>query len=265
MSCRALIVDDDVSICEVLRDLADSLSHTCDIARDVQSARNFVNSQKNNYIILDLSIPMNLSRISDVSHGLEFIREIHNSETNATTPIIAMSGRSSRKQAFETHSLGAVSFVDKPFDIYELSKEIRKHLRQDLTEEIIADANSNTGSSEANFADSNHEMTIDSNGIKIGGVEVYKFSYNPRIMEIIQSLSCRQGNGYVRLRAKDMRDHGTENEIAKAIMNFRETVSGVLLESRHIRCGRDDIIRNRRGYFLQKNVRVIFLDSGSVE
>jgi DNA-binding response OmpR family regulator len=131
MSFRALIVDDDESICEVLRDLADSLGHTCDMARDVQSARGYINSQKYDYIILDLSIPMSLPRLSDPSHGLGFIRDIHTSSTNSTTPIIAMSGQSSRRQAFETYSLGAVSFVDKPFDNYEHCCPVKKvnHLK----------------------------------------------------------------------------------------------------------------------------------------
>jgi DNA-binding response OmpR family regulator len=263
---RALIVDDDESICEVLRDLADSLGHTSDMARDVQSARNFVNTLKYDYIILDLSIPMNLSRLSDVSHGLEFIREIHNSETNATTPIIAMSGQSSRRQAFETYSLGAVSFIDKPFDNYEVAKEIKRLVNQNSSEEANQpECRNSTDITQCNFCDAEREMIIDGNGIKICGVEVYRFSYNPRINDILQSLSRRQGNGYVRLKAKDMKSFGTENEISKAVKNFRDTVSGVLLKSRNMICGRDDIIGNQRGYFLRENVRVRFTDGGSVE
>jgi hypothetical protein len=149
---------------------------------------------------------------------------------------------------------------------YELAKEIRKLVNSNSSDGMPQSYGNNSDNTpQCNFCDSEREMIIDDNGIRICGIEVYRFSYNPRIKDILQSLSIRQGNGYIRLKARDMESIGTENDITKAVKNFRDTVKGVLLESRNMICGRDDIIGNHRGYFLRENVRVRFTDMGSVE
>jgi DNA-binding response OmpR family regulator len=265
MSFHALIVDDDVSICEVLRDLADSLTHTCDIAHDVQSARGHIGNKKYDYIILDLSIPMNFSRLPDVLHGLEFIREIQISATNGMTPIFAISGISTRQEAFETRDLGAISFIDKPLNIRELAQEIKRHVHTAGHEEISADSNDNCSTTESKFSDEEREIILDSNGIRICGVEVYKFGYNPKIKYIIQRLNTRQDGGYIHLHAKDMASIGTENDISKTVTVFRKRASKLLREYRNIDCDTFDIIGKGGGYFLRENVRVRFTDGGSVE
>ncbi|MEA3436630.1 MAG: PAS domain S-box protein, partial [Thermodesulfobacteriota bacterium] len=115
-----LLVDDEDMIIKVAQAMLEKLGYSVVVAKDGEQA---VNTVKNNgddidLVILDLIMPG-----VDGGKAFDLIHEIQ-----PALPVILSSGYSLNGQAHDIMQRGCNGFIQKPFNIFELSQKIRKIL-----------------------------------------------------------------------------------------------------------------------------------------
>ena len=107
---KVLIVDDEESIREVLRDLFSELGYNVSLAEDGKKGLDAALSTDIDLAVLDVSLPgMN---------GLEVLRVLK--EAKPDLPIIMVTGYASMSTALEAMKLGAYDYITKPFDLEDV-------------------------------------------------------------------------------------------------------------------------------------------------
>jgi excisionase family DNA binding protein len=102
-----LIVDDDVSVCDMLQDIVKSKGYSVAVVNSGEKAMEVLDRQKVSLIFLDLILP-GLS-------GAEVLRHIKDIKSDAVVTIISGYGES--PIAAEAMALGPMFFVRKPFEV----------------------------------------------------------------------------------------------------------------------------------------------------
>lgn len=122
---KLLIVDDEAGIRDSLRLLLRQNFEVL-VAADGQQALEAVEQQRPDLILLDIMMP-----ILDGIETLKALRERQNS-----IPVVMLTGANTVRSAVEAMKLGAVDYLNKPFDIDELTSLII-HLLENGEEESL--------------------------------------------------------------------------------------------------------------------------------
>ena len=109
---RVLIVEDDPTVAEVMRDLCLEIGHDAETVGSAEDALVHLQGDSPDLILLDLWLP----RMT----GLDFLRLRLVRDTGI--PIIVVSGIASENQAQECLALGAVRFLAKPVPLEQLHR-----------------------------------------------------------------------------------------------------------------------------------------------
>lgn len=109
-SIRALIVDDDRSVGDILRDLISKEHTVVDVCNDGHEAIEFIDRELVDIVITDLMMP----RIG----GLEVLRRAK--AANADVIVIIITGHGSLETAIEAIREGAYDYIRKPFKLQEM-------------------------------------------------------------------------------------------------------------------------------------------------
>lgn len=115
-----LIVDDEDMIINVARAMLEKSGYRVVVAKDGEQAVDTVKRKGDdiNLVILDLIMPG-----IDGGKAFDLIHEIQ-----PAMPVILSSGYSLNGQAHDIMQRGCNGFIQKPFNIFELSKKVRKIL-----------------------------------------------------------------------------------------------------------------------------------------
>ena len=111
---KVLIVDDTKSIRLMLKDFFEMEGYFVILSDNGADALDKLLRESYNLIILDIKMPQ-------VS-GTEVLRQIR--KAGITTPVIIMTAYGTIKNAVETTTLGAVSYLQKPFTINTMQKTL---------------------------------------------------------------------------------------------------------------------------------------------
>ena len=114
---KILIVDDDVSITELLKALVKMDGHQPTTVNDSTKAIEVANSVHPDLITLDLMMP-GLT-------GFELCDLLHNDPKFANIPIVIVSARDDRESKDKAIELGAKDYITKPFGVDELMNKIK--------------------------------------------------------------------------------------------------------------------------------------------
>lgn len=109
---RVLIVEDDPTVAEVMRDLCLEIGHDAETVGSAEDALVHLQGDSPDLILLDLWLP----RMT----GLDFLRLRLVRDTGI--PIIVVSGIATENQAQECLALGAVRFLAKPVPLEQLHR-----------------------------------------------------------------------------------------------------------------------------------------------
>ena len=101
------VVDDDVSVCDMLQDVVKSKGHSVVAVNSGEKAVEVLDKQKVSLVFLDLILP-GLS-------GAEVLRHLKAIKSHAIVAIV--SGHGESPVATEAMSLGPTFFVRKPFEV----------------------------------------------------------------------------------------------------------------------------------------------------
>jgi len=116
-----LIVDDDVTMTELLKTLLKMEGHTSTAVNDSTKAIEVAGSMKPDLITLDLMMP-GLS-------GFELCERLHQDPKFVHIPIIIVSARDDAESKGRAMKAGAQDYVTKPFDADELMLKIQNLTR----------------------------------------------------------------------------------------------------------------------------------------
>ena len=114
---KILIVDDDVSITELMKALVSTEGHQPTTVNDSTKAIEVANSVHPDLITLDLMMP-GLT-------GFQLCKLLHDDPKFANIPIVIISARDDRESKEKVFQAGAKEYITKPFDFDDLMQKIR--------------------------------------------------------------------------------------------------------------------------------------------
>ena len=115
MKIKALIVDDEKNILDILRILLSEYDIDVDGALTVKEAKDLIKNNNYDIAFLDLRLP-------DGS-GLEVLKELK--KKNPKTEVVIITAYASHETAVEALKLGAFDYITKPFDINKIRLIVR--------------------------------------------------------------------------------------------------------------------------------------------
>jgi len=129
---NVLVVDDEISIRELLKFNLEKEGYRTSCAIDGEQALSLLNKTKYDMVILDLMLP-------GIS-GLEVCRKMRSDPSLVSIPVIMLTAKGDEIDKVLGLELGADDYMTKPFGVRELLTRIKVRLRRpalDSTEEII--------------------------------------------------------------------------------------------------------------------------------
>ena len=116
-----LIVDDDLTMTELLKTLLNMEGHTTTAVNDSTKAIEVAGAVNPDLITLDLMMP-GLS-------GFELCERLHQDPKFAHIPVMIVSARDDAESKSRALKAGAKEYVTKPFDADELMQKIQELIR----------------------------------------------------------------------------------------------------------------------------------------
>lgn len=114
---KILIVDDDISITELMKALVKMGGHEPTTVNDSTKALEAANSVNPDLITLDLMMP-GLT-------GFELCELLHNDPKFANTPIVIVSARDDSESKTKALRVGARDYITKPFGVDDFIGKIK--------------------------------------------------------------------------------------------------------------------------------------------
>jgi DNA-binding response OmpR family regulator len=115
---KILIVDDDVTITELMKALMVMEGHQPTTLNDSTKALEVANSIQPDLITLDLMMP-GLT-------GFELCKLLHEDPKFANIPIIIVSARDDRESKEKAKEVGAKDYLTKPFGVDDLVQKVKE-------------------------------------------------------------------------------------------------------------------------------------------
>lgn len=119
-SKRILVVDDEIGIRELLRDILQDEGYQVQLAENAASARTIRLHERPDVVLLDIWMPD--------CDGISLLKEWSNGGL-LTMPVIMMSGHGTIDTAVEATRIGAFDFLEKPIALQKLLKTVATALK----------------------------------------------------------------------------------------------------------------------------------------
>lgn len=126
MSGKILVVEDDAAVREMLLNTLGREGFTTTVACDAMQGEEQLRREHPDLILLDWMLP----RVS----GIEWARQLKESEQTRAIPIILLTARSEEEDKVQGLESGADDYVTKPFSPRELKARIKAVLRRTAPE-----------------------------------------------------------------------------------------------------------------------------------
>jgi two-component system sensor histidine kinase/response regulator len=118
---KVLLVDDDRWIVEVFTEVLSQDGYQIFPAYDGEIALEIIAREKPDVVVLDVLLPDR--------DGIEICRQVKHDPNTQFTPVILVTGITSRDRRLDGLRSGADDFLDKPVDPYELTARVRSLIR----------------------------------------------------------------------------------------------------------------------------------------
>ncbi len=115
-----LVVEDKVSLTQMLQFLFLSKGLDVEIAYDGIEAMEKINTLRPDLVLLDIMMPQ--------MDGFEVLEKLKDSPDTAGIPVIMLTARKSKQDMDRARELGAVEYITKPFKAVEVVDKVLRHL-----------------------------------------------------------------------------------------------------------------------------------------
>lgn len=113
---KIAVVDDEMSVCEVLRTLFENAGDEVVIETDAEKAIEMLLRERPDCILLDIKMPK--------LDGVELLSRIK--DLNLEAGVIMITGYGNLESAMESMRLGAFDYVTKPFNLKSIEDTVRR-------------------------------------------------------------------------------------------------------------------------------------------
>ena len=270
MKYHALVVDDNPSTLDDVKDRLESLGHTCDLVESQAEAKDLLGENRYAYVLLDLKIPVKDGRPSRITNGENLLWTIRRTKGFEGIPIIVMTSHGHHSPALAVKVMsngGANNFVMKPFSDTgsTLGKAIRDALRHTGRSHPGAKSHSELARDPGppmQFEEG--EMVFSETRVELCGVRICDSVGSGLMRAILDILKQKDSRGkFVALSGEELAQLAgspmtCQNDIADAVRRLRERIKKAMLDQANVKCIRQDVIANDRkyGYSLSRKVTV---------
>ncbi|MGI6575541.1 MAG: response regulator transcription factor [bacterium] len=119
---NALLVEDDIDICELVRIILRAENFALELAHDGRTGLELAQSKSYNLIILDLMLPQ--------LDGWEICRQLRQNPETRSVPIIMLTAKGEEKDKVLGLELGADDYITKPFRPREFLARVKALMRR---------------------------------------------------------------------------------------------------------------------------------------
>ncbi len=116
---KALIIDDEPDICELLQITLQPMNIESVTAENLEQARQYVDEQNFDLCLCDMNLPD--------GNGIDFVRHIH--QHHNQLPIAIITAHGNMESAIEALKAGAFDFISKPVDLSTLRNLVSSALK----------------------------------------------------------------------------------------------------------------------------------------
>lgn len=117
---KILVVEDDLSIADMIRDWLADENFLVEIALTGENARELMHQFEYDAIVLDWTLPDD--------NGIDILKSLR--EKGDATPVIMLTGRDQVENKVEGLDSGADDYLTKPFNMMELTSRLKALLRR---------------------------------------------------------------------------------------------------------------------------------------
>ena len=207
MAKRALIVEDDSNIAELLRLYLGKDGFEVMIAPDGGKAESMFDLFTPDVVLLDIMLP--------VKDGLQVCRDIR---AKSAVPIIMLTAKGETTDKITGLDMGADDYVTKPFDVKELIARVHAVMRR----------SDNDGPAEKKLTFDKLIINLDSYELVVNGVKV---DTPPKEMELLYHLAASPNRVFTRNQLLDevwgFDYFGDSRTVDVHIKRLREKLEGV--------------------------------------
>ena len=125
-----LVVEDDIAIRDMIRDMLEAADFAVEVASDVPKAQALLQRRAPDLILLDWMLPG--------QSGLEWAKRLRKDDEYAKLPIIMLTARTEEDDKIRSLETGLDDHISKPFSSRELIARIRAVLRRSGKVELKA-------------------------------------------------------------------------------------------------------------------------------
>ena len=127
-----LVVDDSETNLDILSATLDK-DYIITTAKDGESALEIIAKKAPDLLLLDICMPG--------IDGYEVCRQLKKNSRTREIPVIFISGMKDGEYKTDGFKQGAVDYITKPFDVYEVKERVRTHLTNRLAKKILEQQN----------------------------------------------------------------------------------------------------------------------------
>ena len=127
--CTILVVDDIITNIDILVNGLEKEKYDIAVAVDGPTALELIPSIKPDLILLDIVMPG--------MSGYEVCKALKSENSTRNIPVIFLTALDQIKNKNRGFELGAVDYITKPFDIFEVRSRIKTHLELSLSQKML--------------------------------------------------------------------------------------------------------------------------------
>ena len=119
---KLLIIEDDVTMLELLRVHLKAAGHAVRAASDAADGIRYILAETPDLILSDIAMPY--------LDGMELLRALRSDQKTMRIPVIFLTGRDDDDTLVKAHQLGVDDFLTKPIQVEDLLSAIDKALKK---------------------------------------------------------------------------------------------------------------------------------------
>jgi CheY-like chemotaxis protein len=258
---KALVVEDDPTIVEMVEDVLFSLGHEFEVATNQQDAKQLLQSTDFEYVLLDLQIPAKANRGgADKQYGINCLKDIKRMKAPTPPPVIMMTSHvvDYANLSGELQRNGVRECITKPFSdatrplstviegVLESSSDRTKPTEGPKPKRIDV-IREQPATKTSRFAGG--ELVFEEDRVTLCGQTVFLYTRSKQITQILEALNERTRAGTWVAKsgpelASDIGSTTGQNSITCSIRAFRDSAADVLQSQLGLICEKQDIIRS---------------------